>query len=1007
MTKMTKARIEEVIRTTATISNEADFMLTHMPFKALVDYVKPVDDTSKAHYLIDNKLYTYAAVFDEQTLLDDMLEDTDKHKFIMIQGKNGSGKSHLVRWLYYNYKKSMSADSEICIFIPRAHNTLKDTIKDILSAGILSEEREKVYLDKVQGGASGMSEAEFLEMIYAIITIIVKNDKNLEPKDKLPLYKYLSDEVVKEQLFLKKNGPIEKLCKKMNGKLSEEEGNPFIESEIAFPLGELIPKLNSANHKAEKDVLIFAQELTNSLPKKKTICQYLNSQVELVMQRSSSFQGSDLKDVFAEIRKELRDSNKSMALFIEDINSFTGIDSAIIEVLIQDHEEFPELCRLTSVIGSTDYFFDKFHDSLKERLTRNVVILETALLSNEDWIVEFAARYINAINLTMEDSQKWLQGNDNQIPIWECDYRFSDVSVNGVTMSVFPFTRRALVNLYNLLPNSSRTPRCFLRDVIKHVELKWVDIGIKLINSEMNFRNESISSLGMFATEKDSAANDVNLPEESEKRGVLLKVWGDKSFKKDLNGNLGAVDKEIFEFFGVAVLDDISNEVVETPTKNHDTGTKQPKEPNANAVLNEKLLNIEQWGNGSCNEFKLHREARECVGKFLLRTINWDKEDIPYDIANSVLKELSAIYIEGQPVSGNGIIQIERNNESVRLLKALFSQNNLAKGKGWDYSSGSEDQVFANAWLLKHKREVVKRVRSASLGNVDIEYACIKACLCEKLLNGEFGIKSSHKYLEDIFRPTTLSNASEKGEKWCSLREEVGKNRDSLSEMLSVLFRTVIGESDVKNSKYVYIDAVKVLSVVDKVTNEGILSKPGKMVDISLEGRPGGILSALKLFFNNVDECYDEELMLYNRAKSKLTPLFGEKISETIVKSTFSKIYEYLQFIRNDINRPFDPSEFKMLDVENTKEFLGLVKNVSEMSKENDKEKCMIIMSTHNTQKMSKYMSSFLKFEQFMQERNSNFNADIDKKIDKEISGKKNSIVNAIKECIMEEQYVN
>ena len=83
----------------------------------------------------------------------------------------------------------MSADSEICIFIPRAHNTLKDTIKDILSAGILSEEREKVYLDKVQGGASGMSEAEFLEMIYAIITIIVKNDKNLEPKDKLPLYK--------------------------------------------------------------------------------------------------------------------------------------------------------------------------------------------------------------------------------------------------------------------------------------------------------------------------------------------------------------------------------------------------------------------------------------------------------------------------------------------------------------------------------------------------------------------------------------------------------------------------------------------------------------------------------------------------------------------------------------------------------------------------------------------------------------------------------------------------
>ena len=341
MSNMTKARIDEVIKTTATVSSEADFMLTHMPFKALVDYVKPVDETAKTHYFIENDEYENAAVFDENSLLDDLLTNMDEHKFIMIQGKNGSGKSHLVRWLYYNYQKNVS-NNEKCIFIPRAYNTLRETLKTILNAGVLSPDRKKIYMDKVQGGSAGLSDIEFKETVFEALKIIIKHNE----KSKLPiidrerLYKYLSDTVVASDIFMVEHGPIDRLCDKMNGKTDPlDEENPFLDNAISIPIKDIMPKLMSVNHKAENEVVIFARELANSEPKRKIITQYLNSLVEIVIQRTSSFQGTDLKEVFEEIRKELKRNNQALSLFIEDINSFTGIDSAIIEVLIQDHND--------------------------------------------------------------------------------------------------------------------------------------------------------------------------------------------------------------------------------------------------------------------------------------------------------------------------------------------------------------------------------------------------------------------------------------------------------------------------------------------------------------------------------------------------------------------------------------------------------------------------------------------------------------------------------------------
>ena len=61
-----------------------------------------------------------------------------------------------------------------------------------------------------------------------------------------------------------------------------------------------------------------------------------------------------------------------MALFIEDITAFTGLDTGLIEALVAEHrgEQQASLCRLLSVVGITDgYYTDKFPDNIKDRVT--------------------------------------------------------------------------------------------------------------------------------------------------------------------------------------------------------------------------------------------------------------------------------------------------------------------------------------------------------------------------------------------------------------------------------------------------------------------------------------------------------------------------------------------------------------------------------------------------------------------------------------------------------------
>ena len=1012
MTKISEERINKVINTTATECSEADFMLTHMPFNSLVDYIKPIEGSTQ-HLFIEDNLYDNATVFTEDDLLDDMIANANNHQFIMIQGKNGCGKSHLVRWLYYQFRKNNDENIEKSIFIPRSKNTLKATIRTILDANILPEDRTKYYLDKISAGTTEMSDVEFRDTVYSTLKVRVKNYEgdNIDKILKEKLYHYLSDPVVEQTIFMCEDGPIDKLCNKITGKIVLRDGEDIFENDaIMFSPSDIAKHLQSSNHRADRETLELAKLLATNKKECLKVTQYLNSLVEIVIKRTLNFSGSDLRDVFDEIRTELKKRGQKLSLFIEDINIFTGIDSEIIEVLINKHTDVgnDNLCRILSVIGSTDAFFDRFHTSLQERLTRNVVILEKSLLKKDEWIIEFAAKYINAINLSSDDSDKWYTKKGGDIPVWECAYDFADVMVNGKKMSVFPFNRNALLNMYRLLPDSSKTPRCFLKDVIKHVELKWLSFGPKIISEERNFHNASIVTLGRME-EKDEVLNENFDPiSEQKEREILIKIWGNGTFSRGANGEIGDVPPTLFEFFGlhlgasatsvlVSADDNKENDNINAIGKAEENASiehnrkeieVQKKKSRQEEKLEDDISQIKRWYDDPAVKLKIIREPKEYICKYILENINWEHEGLSYNLVSKVLNARN-IYIEGQNVSGNGIIKIDRNLESYQLFRALYNYNFY---KGWDYENGDEQFVSAKAWLINHRKELVSIIKKEIAGEQDIDYIVVKSAMVYLLVKGKISSFDKKNVIKALFSLNRKSKSfALKSDKWSSIDSRMDDNSDVIMDLLNIRFRTYIGSSN--ESSYFYIDETRLSSVVEKVLEEGIIS------DFVIKGvlpNDALIVEALKLlsvFAESKDDIMNEELEVAKNSKRKLEQWLGNDIDEKIVNKTNMEMLRYLKFIRNDCNLPYEDVSLKVIyDDSFSMELLKLVRSLNKISRTKSCDDVFLLLAKLNTETLKKYVCAFEAFEKLMSEKNSIFTSNIDRSLDQKATRIKEGI---------------
>ena len=432
------------------------------------------------------------------------------------------------------------------------------------------------------------------------------------------------------------------------------------------------------------------------------------------------------KSIFVQLRKDLKKQGKNLTLFIEDFTGFTGIDSELITVLSTEHGgEYADLCRVTAVIGLTDFYYDQFKGNFTDRVTHQISVTDLAY-GNDDFLVQMTARYLNAIYCSPDDIHSWYESGAilDQLPV--SDFRppckWDSAVVLGHDMTLYPFNKHSLVTLYEHLPEKS--PRAFLKDVIR-AQLKEYFDG-KEYGDDWYFPINP-ANVQMAKTTHSSAIDRLEAFSEQDRKRLkaVFALWGDDgsaSEMKQPDGTIlfGGVNKAFFDDIGLHTFEGIGHTGGSGASRKDQKppdGVPKPPVDGATQNFNKHREDITQWYDNN-GVLQYDADYRTWLRTFIkgdsnqCGAINWQDIGIPAYIAESRLLELAGYYIEDQHSpfrSDRFIVSLQRTAESRDVLLALNWWNYT---KGWEFSEATYFQQRLITWLEKNKPQIIKNVAS-------------------------------------------------------------------------------------------------------------------------------------------------------------------------------------------------------------------------------------------------------------------------------------------------------
>ena len=1045
-------RIEDVMKTEATVPVKSDFFLTHVPFRNL-----SLGDT--------------LPITEEELYEEKLLANPEQHKTIMILGENGSGKSHLIRWLYYKYIKEYGENHPVekILWISKIHNTLQDALMQLLKSDIFPDEIRKNELEKVKNAQSTISGSDLKKTINFNFTLEIENDNTLKVKSKyidtptrtmLPFF--LKNEYILEKYLMRDNGPLDRICSKLNNndnqKTKEFEGEVFLETDFAITLDDLKNHIDGGKVTADSYTRALARKLHNSPAGKlrKSVADYMNSKVDEVIQRSLKLKTSDFKKLFSNLRVKLKEKGMRLTLFVEDINAFTGIDLALMDVLVANHESQgnEEYCRLASVVGTTtDFYKNRLNDSLRDRVKdvgAEVYIREESLFGDENRLTEFAARYINACMIPEKEIQIWESESgcdEESLPVAPVQYTFCREKCFGKEMSIFPFNRTAITNMYEKLDSLSKTPRRFILDVLYPILTLYYNSPEEFLDNESAFKNDSITSLKDFKNPNYVIINDNIDRVDAGKRSLLLRIWGDATTEVR-NNTLGGLDKEVFDAFGINMLLDqfkiyMGKDASDIPIQEPDTSQKEPKlnadvgksagksqtinkttsktsgkdKESGNETYDKIKKAIGDWSENPEIQLPYSQELRKLVSVFIYGNIEWDVEEIPRTLIEAYINTVKYINIEGQnAATRDDSLMIKRNQESRDLFYALIGYKYLGDNS-WNFDSGLDYYNMAMTWLLKYRTEILKLVTAPFESQVSYQEVLIASLYCKKLFTG--GIRPDQAIedvLIDLFDCSKVYS-NKHTEAWRRIYKEISGilqlDTDNYSDKVRNYFSNVIGTAATENREYIFVDSFKLISILKKMADsKWDLSKYTVVIEKKNKQdfwyKAPQVVGIVANNMHNLIASEIEEVRKYTAYFRKRIPSYRDTKQ---VEQTIDSVRRYLKYLMYNRNMGYEEKNIPMLST---------TKSLSEASTfSKDLSLMDAILNTETTYEtinmlalnpfdlVSDFYQEFRYIDRLIKEKNEKFKSGLDLSVNEQINKRRASIQVALSRMITVGQEVN
>ena len=721
--------VGQVINTEATRIEVLPFMATHTPMHGLT-YVtattSPPGDTDSGVFEILRER-----------------RRRDEHTFMVVQGVPGSGKSHLIRWLYERYLGLAGSDAiqEVVLLIQRENSSLLDALRQISESGLLDDARYADQIKQLKRAQQTLTDASLRNKLLnkfqeAALSVQQQADDGI-PQKHVETFRGVDPTVTERLLtgaaafllersvrdFLsREDGPVHRLAQSLTGDgkqgRSGQEMLIFNETDFelpskvndhleSLPPGDVVRRVASGLHERKQD--------------RRLLAEFLNNMREEAIGEVTAFTVSDLKRMFDEVRRVLRQEGKALVLFVEDITAFTGLDMGLLDVIsIQHTGEYSDMCRITSVIGVTDdYYATYFREHLRARMTYHLRLNGpedngvSPLVATKHATAIMTARYLNAMRVPQARWEQWQAqrievGDTVSLPnaCVDCPVRTPCHAAFGAVrlvedepesaIGLYPFNAEAVWAMFGGLDSSNLfntdTPRALLDHVIGYVMRSHADkVPLGHFPPAANEISGMIRVLRPMSSRYRSQAQANGADPMARKQlDGLLTFWGDQTTEVvmvDGETTLGGLRQTVFTVFGVQVKSSAFSNPASAPAPQATTvaaGSVTPDVPTvAQDVLppstepalhppeNPHIQPITDWRAG--NPLNGYERLARWVADVASAGIDWYVSPIalPVRVDSRVTQRNIVIEDQAAPDRSRTTYTLPRNDVTSSLLEGL------------------------------------------------------------------------------------------------------------------------------------------------------------------------------------------------------------------------------------------------------------------------------------------------------------------------------------------------
>jgi len=786
-------RIDQVINKEAASVDHSTFLATHMPLRNITYLRTP----------------RHLADLGEDGLLQEISRcaTENNHAFVIVEGIPGSGKSHLIRWLKERYASEQN-QSEDVLFIERAQCSLSSTLEQIIRSGIFDDSTMREQLNKLRDARMALSKEALADTLLDQLRVATHEDQQEEMPRWLSrssrLDKFLLDYRVRQEL-MKAGGPIERLVRF----LTSGPGTGIYNSEIPhFEEQDFDFKIAVRREiQGYEEARWLAASLSGEDEREKRLelADYLNRLIRYAIGHATALTGDDLKQMFYDLRRHLHVQGRNLVLFIEDITVLTGIDRGLLDVLVTQHRgmEQQEFCRLISVIGITDsYFNSQVPDNIKDRITHHLTLSAdnaATALSDSDATADLAIRYLNAMRLSAQELDTWLNlGGDPDMLPNACErcpvrvpchkafgfYPLNKGNEREQPMGLYPFNQQALWSLYQHI-NTTRsrlTQRSLLYNVLHYILQSH---GAKIKDGYFPPAPQDLGGEFTEFTLKKPLHREIIRKQggrDASRITTLIMIWGigtvDAVTDPDGRSLVGGLSEEVFKAFAITPIpgERLSSPPItsaepappprspvsrgsSSPTRS--TGTLSPSRPaieaefsSVSTALEEKLHkyneDITQWQNNG--SLRYYEEYNDLLAPFIRTSIDWDFHGISSIQVDELLKTRRHLYIEAQvgKVNAAYYLTLQRSSELAAVLIGLVHIKEAGTALNPALLSGYLSNF--SLWIHQHEEEIVQfvcRPSHEATSTLPLTHIVVLDCLLLACLHGS--LKNRYVTTQELF----------------------------------------------------------------------------------------------------------------------------------------------------------------------------------------------------------------------------------------------------------------